>query len=131
VDIDETKAYAAEYVVNALCGGERFQAFHGLGSVGRYLVQMTAQGADANAKFISEKTSRTPEKYQAMEKEVVQDFVTSIVGVGEVKRTAVEAAAHLVEQVWDAYIKWAKEAEANKFNPEQFAEGARMLAERE
>lgn len=110
MDIDETKTYAGEYVMNALCGGDRFQAFHGLGSIGRYLVQMSANGANDNALHISKSTTRTPEAYQAMEKEVVQEFVTSIVGISDEKRTAIEAAQHLVQRVWTAYIEWAQAA---------------------
>lgn len=110
MDIDETKAYAGEYVVNSLCGGSRFQAFYGLGSMASYLVQIAASGADANAKHISSETTRTPEAYQAMEKELVQEFVTSICGIGDTRRTAVEAAGHLVERVWTHYIEWAQAA---------------------
>ena len=108
VDIDETKAYASEYTMNALCGGDRFNTFHGLGSVGNYLVQMAAQGANENALLISKTSTRTADSYHEMQKRLVQEYVSSIVGFGETRRTAIEAAAHLVQGVWDQYIEWAR-----------------------
>jgi hypothetical protein len=112
VDIDQTKLYAAEYVVDSLCGstGRRFE---GLGPMARYLIQMTAQYADDNAKLISKETTRTPDAFMAMEKRVSEEFVMSILGMGDVKRSATEAAAELVQQVWTAYIVWAQEARIN------------------
>lgn len=113
MDIDETKAYASEYTMNALCGGDRFNAFHGLGSLGNYLVQMAAQGANENAQLISKTSTRTADGYHAMQKRLVQEFVSGIVGFGFERRTAIEAAAHLVQGVWDQYIDWAQEAVQN------------------
>lgn len=107
MDFEATKIWAGEHVVRALCSGKEFR---GLGETARYLVMVASQYADENAKFISATTTRTPASWQAMQEMVSQEFVISILGMGDVKRTPVEAAAHLVDTVWEAYIAWAEAA---------------------
>lgn len=107
MDIEATKIWAGEHVVRVLCSGKEFR---GLGETARYLVMVASRYADENAKFISASSARTPEDWQAMEETVTRDFVIGILGMGDTKRTPVEAAAHLVDTVWDTYIAWAEVA---------------------
>jgi hypothetical protein len=117
MDLEETQVFAAEYLINALVDSSPNSRFGGLGSVGRYLVQMASRPAEENAKLLSETTERTPEKWQAMEAEVVRNFVLGVLGMrgtflghnGNMVtvQTPSDAAQQLVQDVFVQYIKWA------------------------
>lgn len=105
--LDEAKIHAADYTLTALCSGKEFR---GLGAVASYLVMMAAQGANENAQLIFPTFGQNAEEWKQMKIKLTEEFVTSILGMGETKRTPVDAAGHLVEQVWDYYIGWAEAA---------------------
>jgi hypothetical protein len=112
--LEETKIYAADYVISALCSGNEFR---GLGSIASYLVMTAAQGANENAQMIFPTFGQSAEEWKQMKITLTEEFVMSILGFGEVKQTPTEAAAHLVERVFDYYIDWA-EAAARDADPE-------------
>jgi hypothetical protein len=104
---EETKIYAAELVINELCSGTNFR---GLGPLAGHLVMVAAQDANENAKLIFPTFGQNAEEWKQMKMRLTEEFVMSILGFGETKRTPAEAAAYLVEQVFDHYIGWAEVA---------------------
>lgn len=114
MDLEEAKIYAAEQVLNALVSGERFK---GLGPLARGLVRDISQPANENALLISKESDRTTERWQEMEKLVVEQFVKNVLGFSEIRDkvsytnrpyTLREASDELVEAVWNIYIRWAQ-----------------------
>lgn len=55
-------------------------------------------------------SARTPEDWQTIQEAASQEFVISILGMGDVKRTPVEDAEHLFDTLWEAYIEWTEAA---------------------
>lgn len=105
MDIDQTKIYAGEQIVRALCSGKDFR---GLGPEAEHLIRATAQGADENAKHISTETTRTQDAFFEMLDRVRDQFVMDVLGFGDEKMTPQEAAYKLVDTVWTQYIDWAQ-----------------------
>lgn len=114
MDLEEAKIYAAEQVLNALVSGNGFK---GLGPLARGLVRDISQPANENALLISKESDRTTERWQAMEKLVVENFVKNVLGFSEIRDkvsyvtrpyTLREATDELVDGVWMTYILWAQ-----------------------
>ena len=105
MDLEEAKIYAAEQVLNALVSGEGFK---GLGPLARGLVRDISQPANENALLICKESDRTTERWQAMQKKVVEHFVKNVLGFGGRPYTLREASDELVDAVWTIYIRWAE-----------------------
>lgn len=109
MDIDQTKIYAADYMIRILASGKQF---NGMGPEAEYLIRATAQGADDNAKLISDKTTRTQDDFFEMLDRVRDQFVLEALGFSDEPVSLRQATNNLVQSVWDAYIGWAQAGRA-------------------
>jgi hypothetical protein len=106
VDIDQTKIYAADYMIRILASGKQF---NGMGPEAEYLIRATAQGAEENAKLISGFTSRTQDGFFELLDRTRDQFVLEVLGFSDELVSLRQATNNLVDAVWTQYIDWAKE----------------------
>lgn len=111
MDIDETKIYAADYMVRILASGKQF---NGMGPEAEYLIRATAQGAEDNAKHISKFTSRTQDGFFELLDRTRDQFVLEALGFSDEPVSLRQATNNLVDAVWTQYINWAQEGSKAK-----------------